>query len=195
MEANNSNNQEFGRGCARISRNWFRGPNWPRGRCNRVDESDWGHETCTASLISGSESGVSGHVNIFPVKVFDDIEHFLWLFPAIENDINRRRIRPGYITIYCGGYAGGDFIEDYADEFVRVNAVMASLMNLGVLIVVIAGNEALQEGRGPVDIWPAVHEGSKFPLIIVGSRQRDGTRATYSQTGPHVDICAFCPDS
>lgn len=182
-------------GGAVVSNDWLWGPSYPRRSQQRVDDSEYGHETCIGSMITGETIGVSKAVTLYPVQVQWDMAAFLWIFSAISDDIARRRrrgsFRSGYITIYFPGYANQDFMNIYPNEFPRVRRRMQRLLDDDIIIITTAGNYAQVPGRENVDMFPGIWSSNTFPIIVVGSSDENGVKSFYSQAGNLVDVCKY----
>ena len=113
------------------------------------------------------------------------------MFTAIKNDIIRRRLRRGKVTIFFGGFASSEFTLDHRDNFNRIYEHMATLMRNDVLIHVTAGNDAAEVGHSQVDTFPAIWASDDFPVLVAGSVDKDGKKAVYSQAGNVVDIGTY----
>ncbi|KAF2871603.1 hypothetical protein BDV95DRAFT_594687 [Massariosphaeria phaeospora] len=60
------------------------------------------------------------------------------------------------------------------------------LIELGIPIVVAAGNQARNPARQQVDAWPEAWGSINFPLIVVGGATQEGVRWDASQVGEHT---------
>ena len=72
-----------------------------------------------------------------------------------------------------------------------------SAVNMGVPVIVAAGNHGEQAGRLNVDTAPGIFESSILPLIVVGATDYAGQPLPSSQRGPKVKVWgpgdATCP--
>jgi hypothetical protein len=65
-----------------------------------------------------------------------------------------------------------------------------ALLNMGVPVVLTAGNRATNSGSQMIDEYPAVAQDQDTPFINVGASTYDGDRAEFSQYGSQLTIYA-----
>ncbi len=139
-----------------------------------------GHGTFVASLAGGAisdpagMSGFGGEARLLIVQAnrggtgFSDIDEANSIVYAVDHGAN-------IINLSLGG-AQTSLVERYAIDYAAQH---------GVLLVAAAGNSADQ--GNPV-VYPAALLGKS--ALVVGASNAGGTRASFSTTGPYVDLLA-----
>jgi subtilisin family serine protease len=139
-----------------------------------------GHGTFVASLAGGAisdpagMSGFGGEARLMIVQAnrggtgFSDIDEANAIVYAVDHSAN-------IINLSLGG-AQTSLVERYAVDYATSH---------GVLLVAAAGNSAEQ---GNPTVYPAALLGREG--LVVGASTAAGTRASFSTTGPYVDLLA-----
>lgn len=160
--------------------------------CGKTSNSSW-HGTRVSGIIgaltnnSKGVAGINWNVKILPVRVIgkcggfnsDVIAGLSWAAGIHVNGVPDNQNPAKVINVSLGGQGSCDSAS--AD-------IMSTLANMGVLVVVSAGNEG-----GPVDS-PANCPGA---MGIAGLRHI-GTKVGYSSLGPEIKLAApagNCPDA
>ena len=150
--------------------------NEPLSRARR-----FGHGTFAAALIAAqvnngvAMAGIAPEVTILPVRV-------LHLNNSVAASILAEAVRFAVA-------AGADVINmsiGGPEPFEPLRDALDAAHRAGVVVVASAGNEA-GTPNPPADVlFP-----SRYPTVVaVGATAFDGTRATYSSTGPSLDLMA-----
>lgn len=139
-----------------------------------------GHGTFVASLAGGTisdpagMSGFGGDAQLLIVQAnhggtgFSDIDEANAIVYAVDHHAN-------IINLSLGG-AQTSLVERYAIDYATQR---------GVLLVAAAGNSAEQ---GNPTVYPAALLGKSG--LVVGASNAGGSRASFSSTGPYVDVLA-----
>lgn len=138
-----------------------------------------GHGTEVAGLAAGATgliTGVSPTSPIMPVRIFNRLgeSSFQWLVAGIDWAVEHGAVA---INISSATAAADASVAD----IVALTRATSDAFNRGALVVAAAGNE----GTAQTDI-PA----SLPHVLTVGASDLTGMRATFSNTGPWVDLVA-----
>jgi serine protease len=146
----------------------------------------FGHGTFAASQIAAgvnnglAVAGIAPQVTILPIRVL-----------GVNNSTSASVIAE---AINFAVSAGADVINmslGGPDPFDPVRVAIDAAVGAGVVVVVAAGNEA-SDPDPPADVsFPARYEGA----IAVGSTAFSGSRASYSNPGPGLDLMAPAGES
>ncbi|CAK0893233.1 unnamed protein product, partial [Prorocentrum cordatum] len=136
-----------------------------------------GHGTFTAGTIAGQLYGVAKAVTLHAVKVLDDEGNgqFSYLVSAV-NWIIKNGQRPAVMSASLSGKGTINFVTDAIDAAVQA----------GVTFVVAAGNNGQSSEPDACNYSPA----RVGAAITVGATDTQDREASYSNSGPCVDIMA-----
>ncbi|KAF2870209.1 peptidase S8/S53 domain-containing protein [Massariosphaeria phaeospora] len=167
-----------------------------------TDDNELSHGTGMASLALGQQNGVAKGATLISVKHEENLDDVGPVFGKVHADLVKNKDRQGKSIVLCATHDPYPLIDpnDWPvdDEEVlewvqwkeETKKWLDKIMNMGVPIVVPAGNEALQPERAKVDFWPSSFSSDDFPLIVVGATDADNVRYAKSQTGPQVTAYA-----
>ena len=94
----------------------------------------------------------------------------------------------GWKDDYFGGRTTYEQVKDAFDLQEKFGQGYRDIMDLGVPIVVAAGNEGNGDSPTPIDFLPQLLTDHDTPLIVVGAAANDGLRDPYSQVGNQLTI-------
>lgn len=137
-----------------------------------------------ASKVCGAKTGVAKQATVISVIYTHTVESFLACLNLVLTNV---RVRQGKGQALAGRTVLSISIGIPPDEVSRndsryMQALLQSIMNLGVICVCAAGNYADTLGF-PRTIHPAVLATTAFPLIPVGAVDITGEVAYFSQEG------------
>ncbi|KAK1980222.1 subtilase [Colletotrichum cereale] len=162
-------------------------------RSKKVVLEDTQHGTCVASKVVGVTTGVAKRANLVGVRI--DVTNFGLLrgLQAAANDIKAKGLRGKAVVT-----TSISMREDNAIYISSMRSVIRGLINLDVPVVASAGNQFLNGAKEP-DGLPAIMV-KEFPIIVVGSADRDFKFTDASQRGNLVTTFAIgdairCADS
>ena len=143
-------------------------------------KDDNGHGTHVAgTALAASDGlnvvGVAPNAALYSVKVLDSAGsgYYSWIIAGIDWSVtNGMKI----VSMSLGGSAGSSSLEAACN-----NAVAA-----GVIVVAAAGNSGNPDGTGDNVLFPGRYES----VICVAATDSNNNRASFSSTGPAVDISA-----
>ena len=142
------------------------------------------HGTCLASKICGRGNGASKRTIVIPVVFTQSRMSFLLVIMDLVQDIKNRQGRgqamPGK-TVVAIAY---DVVDGH-DEYTKLmRDEIRNIMNMGVVVVVAAGNKVLPtDPFVTLQIPTAFALEPNFPLIRVGNVDTSGSLAPRSQQG------------
>lgn len=151
-----------------------------------VKQDPTGHGTCMASKVCGKKSGVAKQAVVIPVVFSSTYQSAIAVVQQVSIDIRSRRDRatnkqalPGRTAVSIS-WGFPPINSDYVTQF---KDALQAIMDLGVIVVVSAGNS--RKLRGFVSqYYPEVLALSDgFPLIRVGAVDASGLVADFSQEG------------
>lgn len=185
----NTCHKEFQAGCQVVpNEEWIIVPGATSGR----DDPN-GHGTAVASKICGGMGGVAKMTTIIPVKInIKNILSWTSMWTRTLNDILQRQgsgngAAPGKTVInFSNAYAAR--IDPFQVE--RVIPILRNIMDLGVSIVVAAGNEREKEGPN-VSRAPAVWAVPELPIVVVSSVDRNFQTSIFSNAGRQTSVWAI----
>lgn len=170
-------------------------PNWVFAPGLSAKEDYQGHGTCMASKICGKTSGVAKQAIVIPVVISPSYQSIISGLEKLLADIPTRRTS-GQCT------AGKTVVSislgvPISDITYRkaMQDTLEGIINLGVIVVVAAGNARKTAGFTSSD-YPALLATTSFPLIRVGAVDRTGALADFSQEGDTYTcgVEALCAD-
>ena len=158
---------------------------WAPGMA-QVKQDPSGHGTCMASKVCGRKSGVAKQTIVIPAVFDSSYQSCIAVLEELQNDIKSRRDRksnqqalPGKTVV---SISWGFYITD-ADYVTQIKNALQGIMNLGVVVVVSAGNAKLQRGFVSYYYPEVLALLDDFPLIRVGAVDESGLTAYFSQEG------------
>ncbi|KAI9761037.1 MAG: serine/threonine protein kinase [Chaenotheca gracillima] len=172
------------------NKDWFYVPAGPEEeQADHLKNDPVGHGSCVISKAAGAKYGVAKKADIGIIKLNKGVDGQFAFYAssgfaalnAILVDIPKKGRKKNVVVISWGvPYAQ---IESHQRKVYQ--GLMAELVQLGVVVVIAAGNRA--ETTPNVDEFPATLA-SALPLIVVGAVNEDGHTSIESQGGPLVSI-------
>ena len=139
-----------------------------------------GHGTHVAGTVAALNNnigvlGVAYNAELYAVKVLSNSGSgsYAGIAQGIEWSVNNGM---DIINMSLGGSQGSSILEEWCNI----------AYNSGVLVVAAAGNEGRQSGRGDTVGYPAKYDS----VIAVAAVDSSNNRASFSSTGPAVEIAA-----
>ena len=149
------------------------------------------HGTCTADKALGQQYGVAKKATLVPVVLANDnLAELTAAFEEIAKDLDARPERRGFSVVSVSLMSEGPGGRQAA----LMARAMGRIMLHDVPVVVSAGNFGEQPGREHIDTYPAMLASGTFPLIVVGSCNREGERSPFSQVGYELTVYAVGED-
>jgi hypothetical protein len=154
-----------------------KGPNFS----NDIDNADLnGHGTHCAGTAAGLTVGIAKQASIVDVKVLNSAGSgsFDQIIEGIAYATSRQKNKTAIISMSVGG-----------GKFTPVNDAVKAASNLGMIVVVAAGNN----GQNACNYSPAGAGGlakTRNSVITVGATDSNDARASYSNYGSCVDMFA-----
>jgi len=130
--------------------------------------------TVAAILDNAGVVGVAPEAYLYATKVLDSSGsgYYSWVIAGIKWCADRTQI----ISMSLGGSSGSSALKDAVD----------TTYNKGVLLVAAAGNSGNAAGKGDNVSYPARYDS----VIAVAATDKSDKRASFSSTGPAVEISA-----
>ncbi|CAG8974523.1 hypothetical protein HYALB_00009058 [Hymenoscyphus albidus] len=144
------------------------------------------HSTCTAGKALGKTYGVAKNAQLVIVQMARiSLGEIIAAFGLIEDELLIATERRGrsVINMSLGGPTNG---KDNRGEELR--DLVATMINLDVPVIVAAGNYA--PGLRVVDHIPGVWAAPDFPILAIGSTNKNGKLTKWSQGGEQVFLHA-----
>ena len=158
---------------------------WAPGMAT-VKQDPSGHGTCMASKVCGRKSGVAKQTIVIPAVFDSSYQSCIAVLQELENDIKNRRNRetnqqalPGKTVV---SISWGFYITN-SNYVTQIKNALQGIMNLGVVVVVSAGNAKLTRGLVSYYYPEVLAISDDFPLIRVGAVDESGLTAYFSQEG------------
>ena len=148
---------------------------------------DHGHGTHVAGTVAAVYNdvgvvGVAPDVELYALKVLDNTGSGYWsdVIAALQWAVDHG------IQVTNNSYADDSAVDPSAPEPVALRAAFDSAEAAGVLHVAAAGNSGNADGTGNNVPYPARFES----VIAVAATDRSDNRASFSSTGPAVELAA-----
>lgn len=155
------------------------------------DNSEDFHSTCTADKALGQQFGVAKKATLVPVILAEDtMRELVAAFQEIAKDLGAHPERQGFSVVSVSMTSDGPGGRQAA----LLTRAIESVMALDVPVVVSAGNYGEEPGREDIDTYPALLASRDWPLIVVGSCNRNGERSAFSQVGNELTLYAVGED-
>ena len=158
---------------------------WAPGMAH-AKQDPTGHGTCMASKVCGKKSGVAKQAVVIPVVFSSNYQSAIAVVQQVSIDIRSRRDRatnkqalPGK-TVVSISWGFPPTNSDYVTQF---KDALQAIMDLGVIVVVSAGNSRKLRGFVSQYYPEALALSDGFPLIRVGAVDASGLIADFSQEG------------
>jgi subtilisin family serine protease len=143
------------------------------------DRDDLGHGTEVIGVLAAlrdNNLGIAGAARV-PVHVY---KVFSPVFDPFKYYQALRRVRDSGARVLNLSLAGQ--AEDLTETL-----ILGECERAGISIVAAAGNDKL---RGDPDVYPALLAPRISGLVVVGASDRNDQPASFTQSGPHVSLCA-----
>ena len=164
------------------------------GATSAHDDPD-GHGTAVISKVCGKIAGITKETTIIPVKFNSaNILSLTSMWSKVLKDVRRRQT--GYPPTALPGKTVINFsnrVEVTLDlpALSQLKLVLKRLMDLGVVIVASAGNDALEYGSPAITGYPQLWASNEFPIIVVSSVDRTFAPSPFSQYGEQTCVWAI----
>lgn len=145
------------------------------------------HSTCTAGKALGKTYGVAKNAKLIAVQLgATDTREIIASFYEIEHDllINPERRKRSVITMSLLGPPN----DGTSEKAQTLKKLVSTMMNIDVPVVIAAGNEAPR--RPVIDSLPGIWAAPDFPILVIGSTNKEGQVARDSQGGEQVFLHA-----
>ena len=167
----------------------FAGRIWQAGKNDKNPMDHDGHGTHCAGIVAAVKGngigaiGVAPEAHLYAVKVFDDngngvysdvIEGFEWCIDTHNDTIEGNEIQVISMSFGSSG------------EFTPLNEWLDDAYEAGIVLVGAAGNDGNFWGSGDNVIYPARYD----KVIAVAATDINDNRASFSSTGPDVELAA-----
>jgi hypothetical protein len=167
------------------------------GQSPDTDDELNAHGTKVASKALGKLYGVAKDATVIPVKLTMEqkASQVLLGYKAALRDIEEieENGKTQKSIVVCSLSVGEGLTRDTALNHPHgrlFQYYLERFFELGVPVVVAAGNEADKPGLENIAAMPMVLENAETPIIVVGAKSPDGTRAPFSRVGPQLTIYA-----
>ena len=155
-----------------------------------------GHSTCVADKAMGKCYGAAKKSKLVPVVMAGDgvaqiAEAFKEVIDDIKKDKESRNPVRYMNSVVLMSLSDGN-ANPTLEPWVSIKRYMSEIFDLGVPIVIAAGNhdpDLLR--RDTSDQYPQAWAADDFPIIIVGYLDFDGSISEFSYSGPLVNTFAF----
>ena len=155
---------------------------WAPGM-DRVKEDPTGHGTCMVSKVCGKKSGVAKQAIVIPAVFDSSYQSCIAVLQQLEIDIKSRQDRETNPQALKGktvvSISWGFYIKD-PDYITQFKNALQGIMNLGVVVVVSAGNSKRLSGLVSQFYPEVLALSDSFPLIRVGAADESGLSAYFS---------------
>ncbi|KAB5576049.1 peptidase S8/S53 domain-containing protein, partial [Coniochaeta sp. 2T2.1] len=144
------------------------------------------HGTCAAGKAVGQQYGVAKNAKLVVVAFANEDDDMISGFEEIYKDLKAHPERQKHSVVTMSMVSGR---YDPKQDYTRFRQVLYGIMAMDVPIVVGAGNEGDDHNRRKIDNVPAIFavQDRGFPLIVVGSVDKDGQRSAWSQLGENTN--------